>query len=126
MKITEPFKVPALEGDSPRCGRQTLHAPNAKLSAPLTLKAFANSSPGLRFGNPGNSAFQFFEDATLKGLRRRPPNRKARRNSFRVATNLLGASSEPRVSKQTLPPRAGCPRGDPGLAGISRRLQRKS
>ena len=75
---------------------------DVKLSTPLPLKAFANSSPGLRFGNPGEQRIPIFEDATLKGLRRRPPNRKARRNSFRVAKNLLGASSEPRVSKQTL------------------------
>jgi hypothetical protein len=36
----------------------------------LTLRAFANSSPGLRFGNPGK-AHSFLEDATLKGLRDR-------------------------------------------------------
>jgi len=36
----------------------------------LTLKAFANSSPGLRFGNPGIKRHQM-EDATLQGLRRR-------------------------------------------------------
>ncbi len=35
----------------------------------LTLKAFANSSPGLRFGNPGK-ACRFLEHATLKELRR--------------------------------------------------------
>jgi hypothetical protein len=52
----------------------------------LTLKAFANSSPGLRFGNSGKEAFTFLEDATLKELRRRSPPVK-RRNSFRVAKN---------------------------------------
>ncbi len=41
----------------------------------LTLKAFANSSPGLRFGNPGKGIL-FLEGATLKELRRRPLNRK--------------------------------------------------
>jgi len=35
----------------------------------LTLKAFANSSAGLRFGNAGKTSFR--EVATLKGLRRR-------------------------------------------------------
>ena len=35
----------------------------------VTLKAFANSSPGLRFGKPGEHAF-ILEDATLKELRR--------------------------------------------------------
>ena len=39
------------------------------LSGLQTLKAFANSSPGLRFGNPGNT-HSFLEDATLKELRR--------------------------------------------------------
>ena len=33
----------------------------------ITLKAFANSSPGLRSGNPGVT--DFMKDATLKGLR---------------------------------------------------------
>jgi hypothetical protein len=28
---------------------------------PSTLKAFANYSPGLRFGNPGNNAFEYFK-----------------------------------------------------------------
>jgi hypothetical protein len=40
-----------------------------------TLKAFANSSPGLRFGNPGN-LHTFLEDATLKELRRHSQNAK--------------------------------------------------
>ncbi len=52
----------------------------------LTLKAFANSSPGLRFGNLGNTHVDF-ECATLKELRRRSPI-ATRRNSFRVAMNL--------------------------------------
>jgi hypothetical protein len=34
----------------------------------ITLKAFANSSPGLRFGNPGKR-IPFLEGATLKELR---------------------------------------------------------
>ena len=44
-------------------------------SATITLKALANFSPGLRFGNPGKNASECFEDATLKGLRHCPPNR---------------------------------------------------
>ena len=36
----------------------------------ITLKAFANSSPGLRFGDPGIT-LSFEKGATLKGLRRR-------------------------------------------------------
>jgi len=67
----------------------------------LTLKAFANFSPGLRFGNPGKMHPNIFEDATLKRLRRRPPNRNPRRNSFRVATEYMRLFL-PRVSKQTL------------------------
>jgi hypothetical protein len=35
----------------------------------LTLKAFANSSPGLRFGNRGKAPL-ILEEATLKELRR--------------------------------------------------------
>jgi hypothetical protein len=38
------------------------------------LKAFANFSPGLRFGNPGKR-IPFPEGATLKELRRGPLNR---------------------------------------------------
>jgi hypothetical protein len=36
----------------------------------VTLKALANSSPGLRSGNPGKTRPNVFQDATLKGLRR--------------------------------------------------------
>ena len=51
-----------------------------------TLKAFANSGPGLRFGNPGRT-HPFLEDATLKELRRRWFNAEPR-NLFGVANNL--------------------------------------
>jgi hypothetical protein len=37
----------------------------------VTLKVFANSSPGLSFGNPGNK-HSSIDDATLKKLRRCP------------------------------------------------------
>jgi hypothetical protein len=36
----------------------------------LTLKAFANSSPGLRFSNPGKDTPHLHKTQTLKGLRR--------------------------------------------------------
>jgi hypothetical protein len=39
-----------------------------KAEEDLTLKAFANSSPGLRSGNPGNHTALFLNDATLKGF----------------------------------------------------------
>jgi hypothetical protein len=44
--------IPTLENSYPR----------------ITLKALANSSPGLRFGNPGKT-HPFVEGATLKELR---------------------------------------------------------
>jgi len=43
----------------------------------LTLKAFANFSPVLRFGNPGKTNPNIFDDATLKGLRHRSPNQQS-------------------------------------------------
>jgi len=52
------------------------------------LKAFANSSPGWRFGNPGKP-ISFIEDATLKELRGHLLTSNPR-NPFRVANNLLG------------------------------------
>ena len=48
----------------------------------LTLKAFANFSPGFRFGNPGRTR-PLQKTQTLKGLRRIP---ETRRNPLRVAT----------------------------------------
>jgi hypothetical protein len=77
----------------------------------LTLKAFANSSPGLRFGNPGITHAIFTEDATLKGLRRRPLHR-----------NPVATPSELRRNKYEPYP--------PGFqskpwAKISQRFQRK-
>jgi len=51
-----------------------------------TLKAFANSSPGLSFGNPGENP-SLFKGATLKELGRRLLTAKPR-NPFRVANNL--------------------------------------
>jgi putative transposase len=65
----------------------------------VTPKMFANSSPGLSFGNPG-------ENATHN--RRRNPervaspltNRKSRRNSFRVATKQMRALRSPGFQSQ--------------------------
>ena len=54
-----------------------------------TLKALANSSPGLRFGNPGKG-ISFVLHATLKELRRGSRN-ETHRNSFRVAKVPRGA-----------------------------------
>jgi hypothetical protein len=76
----------------------------------VTLKALANSSPRLRFGNPGNRHLVFIEDATLKGLRLACQIQK-RRNSFRVATNLSRASLHPGFQSKP-------------WAGISQRFQR--
>ena len=62
-----------------------------------TLKAFANFSPGLRFGNPGKAHRNFY-DATLKELRL----------AFAILSQLLQSWKnfldpfEPRVSKPTL------------------------
>ena len=52
-------------------------------SASLTLKAFANFSPGLRFGNPGKTR-PILEDTNPERVAARSP--KNRRNSFRVTT----------------------------------------
>src|SRR5882724_3755314 len=75
----------------------------------LTLKALANSSPGLRFGNPGEQRISVLR-RNSEGVASRVVN-KNRRNSFRVATNLFrllhpGFQSKP-------------------WAGISQRFQRK-
>jgi len=48
---------------------QTIPA-GASSPSNLTLKAFANFSPGLGFGNPGTEAPHFPRAQTLKGLRR--------------------------------------------------------
>jgi hypothetical protein len=63
----------------------------------ITLKSFANFSPGLRFGKPWKLGF-FFEAATLKELRRLL---LIVTQSFRVAKSS-GGLFEPRFSKQTL------------------------
>ena len=75
----------------------------------LTLKALANSSPGLRFGNPGAQRIPVLR-RNSEGVASRVAY-KNRRNSFRVATNLFRLL-------------------DPGFqskpwAGISQRFQRK-
>ena len=69
------------------------------VSLRTTLKAFANSSPGLRFGNPGN-IHSFLEDAALKELRRGFVTARL----FATPSELRRiscATFEPRVSKQT-------------------------
>jgi len=45
------------------------HAGGTPMQFELTLKAFANSSPGLRFCNPGGDA-PIYKERTLKALRR--------------------------------------------------------
>jgi hypothetical protein len=76
-----------------------------------TLKAFANFSPRLRFGNPGTKVHFILESATLKGLRRRLLNSTPHRNSFRVGMHFVEAFSSPGFQ------------GKP-WAGISERFQR--
>ena len=85
----------------------------------ITLKAFANSGPGLRFGNPGKEAFIFRRRNSERAAS--PFANRKTAQLFRVAKNLLERLA-PRVSKQTLPPHAGCSRGDPGLGWNSRTL----
>jgi hypothetical protein len=76
--------------------------PNTQLwSATITLKAFANFSPGVALWQTrGKTHPNLFEDATLKGLPRRP--------SSRIPSQLLQSCDQinvpflPRVSKQTL------------------------
>jgi hypothetical protein len=60
----------------------------------ITLKAFANSSPGLRFGNPGKSV-PFLEGATLKELRRRLLSPQPPSGLRTISSRIF----EPRVSK---------------------------
>jgi hypothetical protein len=67
----------------------------------ITLKAFANFSPGLCFGNPGKSAFPFIEDATLKELRRRSQTAK-QAQLLQSCNKLTVFALLPRVSRQTL------------------------
>src|SRR6185436_6833905 len=77
---------------------------------PFTLKALANSSPGLRFGNPGKKRLKRII-ATLKELLR-----------FLLATRDAATPSELRLRNwNTLFPRVA--KAQP-WAGISQRLQR--
>jgi hypothetical protein len=75
--------------------RSTSAPSTVSCSSRITLKALANSSPGLALWQPWDKTAHLFvrnpERVASKGLR----------NSFRVATNLL-QRSKPRVSKQTL------------------------
>jgi len=66
----------------------------------LTLKAFANSSPGLRFGNPGTTHPYFFKDPTLKELGRR--SLIAEPAQLFQSCELTKMRLIARVSKQTL------------------------
>jgi hypothetical protein len=82
---------------------------NRKTLIAFTLKAFANFSPGLSSGNPGNQG-RLVENATLKELRR--PLLAKVRNPFRVA-KTFPVPSRPRVAKAQ------------PWAEISERFQRK-
>jgi hypothetical protein len=76
-------------------------------SLSLTLKAFANSSPGLRFGNPGNTR-HLQKTQTLKGLSRRSPKTVSTPSELRQKQTCIlspGFQSKP-------------------WAGIGQRLQR--
>jgi hypothetical protein len=78
----------------------------------MTLKALANSSPGLRFGNLQNTRLSFIDIRNPERVASPSTESQPRRNSFRVAKNLLGIR-------------------DPGFqskpwAGISERFQRYS
>ena len=65
-------QVPAVISDYAAATHQPSHPISREH---LTLKAFANSSPGLPSGNPG-AIIKLTEEATLKGLRHRPRNHK--------------------------------------------------
>jgi hypothetical protein len=65
----------------------------------LTLKAFANSSPGLPLATLG-IMHSFLEDATLKELRRH--RHIAKQSQLLQSCEKSLAVLEPRVSKQTL------------------------
>jgi hypothetical protein len=66
----------------------------------LTLKALANSSPGLRFGNPGTT-HPISRSRNSKELLGRFINLKAAQPLAGLRSISLGVF-EPRVSKQTL------------------------
>src|SRR3989442_842842 len=101
-----------------------------KLSATsqeITLKAFASSSPGLRFGNPGN-IHSFLEDATPTkvGVASRFRNRKTLSQLLQSCEESLAPLLNPGFqSKHFHPVRAARP-GTPAWAGISERFQRCS
>jgi hypothetical protein len=78
-------------------------------SATITLKAFANFSLGLRFGNPGKNASESFKDATLKWLPRRPSS------CIPVATPSELRPDKCALFTQGFKANAPIPRGDPGL-----------
>jgi hypothetical protein len=72
-----------------------------------TLKAFANASPGLRFGNPGNTCVHFLKDATLKESVGKIKNREkwGYKNHSAPSKNSLKGKCEPKVfgkSRRTL------------------------
>jgi hypothetical protein len=102
--------------------------PNTQLwSATITLKAFANFSPdrGPRASSPrGVGAFALkpwvkkgpiYFVATLKELRGDCDSADGDATLSSGLRLQKHSDAFPRVSKQTLPPRAGCSRGDPGL-----------
>ena len=66
----------------------------------ITLKALANSSPGFAL-KPWVTNVKRIWSQPWKGLPRRRPFTKTRRNSFRVATNF-SMHCYLRVSEQTL------------------------
>ena len=65
-----------------------------------TLKAFANSSPGLRFGNPGKTD-PISRKGNSEGVAPAFVNRKTAQPLSGLRTISRGIF-EPRVSKQTL------------------------
>jgi hypothetical protein len=66
---------------------------------PITLKAFANSSPGLRSGNPGIHVAIVIIPATLKGLRRclaiTPSQHFQGCEEFMLANEIQGFKANP-------------------------------
>ena len=66
----------------------------------ITLKAFANSSPGLRFGNPGKT-HPISRRRNSEGVASAFVNRKAAQ-PLQGCEQSPASIFEPRVSKQTL------------------------
>src|SRR5688572_16069849 len=87
-----------------KTSRKNRPSPRADTIGPsrLTLKVFANFSPGFALWQPWGIRMRVEVAATLKGLRRGSGNRNRTSQPLQGCTIEWGVVFVPRVSKQTL------------------------